>query len=101
MKSLDTVDHIAIQVNNIEQALKWYQTHFKVKLLYQDDSWALVQFDNIKLALISPKEHPPHFAIEEESPEKFGKTQTHRDKTVSTYIHDLDNNVVELIKITP
>ena len=51
---LDTIDHIASPVADIRKALEWYSSRFQCEILYQDDTWSLVQFSNIKLALVLP-----------------------------------------------
>ncbi len=46
---LDTIDHIAIQVQNIEKSVEWYKNNFKCKIIYSDKTWAFIQFKNTKL----------------------------------------------------
>ena len=43
---LDTIDHIAIQVENIEKSVEWYKNKFKCKIIYSDKTWAFIQFKN-------------------------------------------------------
>ena len=62
--------------------------------IYEDDTWAFLQFDNIKLALVTEDEHPYHIAFEVDEVE--GKK--HRDGSVSKYIEDPSGNKIELIK---
>jgi catechol-2,3-dioxygenase len=96
---MDKIHHIAIQVNNLDNALSWYKSNFNVEVTYQDDTWAMIQFDNVALALVTPTQHPPHFAITCENLEKFGTPKKHRDNTSSVYIKDPEGNVVEMIKL--
>ena len=49
MNILDTVDHIAIQVKSIKEALKWYVVKFNCKIIYADQTWALIKFKNVKM----------------------------------------------------
>ena len=95
---LDNIDHIAIQVNDITKALNWYLKHFKCKEVYSDSTWALIQFKNIKLALVTKEEHPFHFAIINEKIDLDINAKKHRDNSISKYISDPDNNQIELIK---
>ena len=46
------IDHIALQVDNIEESVKWYRENYGCSVIYSDDSWAMLQFDNIKVALV-------------------------------------------------
>ena len=47
---------------------------------------------------MKPEEHPFHFAIENEA-ENYGELTKHRDGTASVYIHDIDGNNVEILKL--
>jgi catechol 2,3-dioxygenase-like lactoylglutathione lyase family enzyme len=96
---MDKIHHVAIQVNDIKVAVEWYQDKFDTKILYQDDTWALIKFANLSLALVLPDQHPPHFAIENDEAEKFGELTKHRDGTASVYINDPFGNSIEIIKI--
>ncbi len=96
---MDIIDHIAIQVDDIGQAIDWYKTISSFKLLYSDSSWALLEYKNIKLALVIKEQHPSHLAISRKDASSFGKLKKHRDGTSSVYIKDTSNNVVEILKL--
>ena len=49
---MEKIDHIAIVVTNINHAVNWYKDNRDCKVNYQDTSWAELQFENIKLALV-------------------------------------------------
>ena len=98
MNILDTVDHIAIQVSNIKKSINWYKEKYNCKIIYSDDTWGFIQFKNIKLAMVTHTEHPPHFAILDETIEEGKDTVKHRDGSISKYVNDLDGNFIELIK---
>jgi len=95
---LNTIDHIAIAVKNIHKSTQWYLEYFDCQVLYEDETWALLEFSNLKLALVSQQQHPPHFAINSNCPEIYGKPTTHRDGSESIYIVDPDGNSIEMIK---
>ena len=57
------IDHIAIETKCVKDSVKWYMEHFNCDLKYQDQTWAMLKFDNISVALVTPGEHPPHFAV--------------------------------------
>jgi len=95
---LDALHHVAIQVKDIARALKWYSDNFNAETVYLDDSWALLRFANIYLALVIPSQHPPHIAIEHENAEAYGRLIKHRDGTESIYINDSEGNTLELMK---
>lgn len=96
--ALDSIHHVAIQVDDIERALKWYSKNFNAETVYLDDTWAMLRFKNIYLALVIPGQHPPHIAIEHEGAEAHGTLIKHRDGTESIYINDSEGNTLELMK---
>ena len=95
---LDQIDHIAIQVKNIKKSIDWYIKKFKCKKIYSDKTWALLEFKNIKIALVIKEEHPYHFAVIDDKIDLDIEAKKHRDESISKYISDLDNNKIELIK---
>tara|TARA_B110000438_G_C15795514_1_gene642682 strand:- start:947 stop:1273 length:327 start_codon:yes stop_codon:yes gene_type:complete len=97
MKTYTSVDHIAIQTENIKSTLSWYLSSFECETLYEDKSWALLKFENINIALVSPNEHPPHIAIKVKNIFEFGKPSTHRDGINYIYKKDDHGNVIELV----
>ena len=90
------IDHIAIQVDDIKESVQWYRNKFNCKVIYEDDTWAFLQYENIKMALVVEDEHPFHIAFEVKDP---GIESTlHRDGSISRYIKDPSGNSIELIK---
>ena len=94
----DTIHHVAISVSNISRAVAWYTENFKCRVRYQDDTWAFLEFANVKLALVIPSQHPPHVAVASREAAKYGPLVPHRDGTRSVYITDPDGNSVEIIE---
>ena len=92
---MESIDHIAIVVTNINHAVNWYTKNRDCEVIYQNESWADLQFENIKLALVLPQDHPPHIAFVDESIENGTK---HRDGSESVYDHDTFGNIIEKIK---
>ena len=97
---LDKIDHVAIQVKDINKSLNWYLKHFKCKKIYSDETWAFIEFNNTKLALVTKEEHPLHFAVINNSIDVEKNVKKHRDSSISKYINDPDGNKIELIKYT-
>ena len=95
---LDSLHHVAIQVKDIERALQWYSENFNSEIVYLDETWALLRFQNIYLALVVPGQHPPHIAIEHSGAESYGTLTRHRDGTESIYINDSEGNTIEMMK---
>lgn len=92
---MEKIDHIALVVPNIKRAVSWYVKNRDCKVKYQDISWALLEFDNVDLALVLPHEHPPHIAFVDETITDGTK---HRDGSESIYDHDTFGNIIEKIK---
>ena len=89
------LDHVALQVDNPKEAAEWYRDNFEAEILYADDTWSFVQFENVKLAFVIPSQHPAHIAFEKPYL-TIGKT--HRDGSKSIYVMDPFGNFYELIK---
>ncbi len=95
----DRVHHVALPVHDIETAIRWYTDRFECEVAYHDATWALISFDNISIALVTPGEHPPHIAIERNDAESFGSLTPHRDGSRSVYLDDPAGNAVEVINM--
>jgi catechol 2,3-dioxygenase-like lactoylglutathione lyase family enzyme len=97
MAQLDSIDHIAIPVEDVASAVDWYTRTFQCEVSYQDDTWAFLKFGNVKLALVIPSQHPAHIGFVSEEAEKFGNLKLHRDGTRSCYVKDPAGNSVEIL----
>jgi catechol 2,3-dioxygenase-like lactoylglutathione lyase family enzyme len=97
MSDLNTIDHVAIPVTDIAASVDWYRQHFHCEVKYQDDTWALLGFANIQLALVIPAQHPAHLGFVTAEAEKFGSLKTHRDGTRSCYLNDPSGNSIEML----
>ena len=94
---LTHVDHIAVESKNIPNSVKWYTENFKCEIKHQDETWALLRFENIQIALVTPGQHPPHFAVIDEEVANLSNKKTHRDGIQFVYSTDPDSNVIEKI----
>ena len=97
MAQLDSIDHIAIPVQDVASAVDWYTRTFQCEVSYQDDTWAFLKFGNVKLALVIPGQHPAHIGFVSSEAEKFGDLKLHRDGTRSCYVVDPAGNSVEIL----
>lgn len=95
--TLDSMHHVAVVVPDVQQAVEWYTSMFKCTVNYQDQTWALLDFANIQLALVTPGQHPAHIAFVSPKARDFGPLQQHRDGTRSIYICDPVGNAIEMI----
>lgn len=90
------IDHIAIKSLDIARDSAWYSQEFGLKIAYQDSTWALLESGTCFLALVTPNQHPAHFAFLAEG-DAPPDAKTHRDGTRSKYIKDPSGNIVELL----
>jgi len=99
MKDKNYLHHVAIQVDEIETSVAFYQLTFEAKVEYQDDTWALLDVgSDTKLALVTKNQHPPHICFVSPIAKVYKNTlKTHRDGTRSKYIKDPSGNVIELL----
>ncbi|MCR9245985.1 MAG: VOC family protein [bacterium] len=89
--------HVAVQVEDIGKAAEWYRSVLGCEIEYQDQTWAMLALANMRLALVIPEQHPPHFCVTRDDATKFGELTTHRDGTKSVYIKDPWGNSIEVL----
>ena len=101
INKIHEIDHVAINVDNIDRSVEWYIDKCSAEVLYKDDSWGLLKIGASKLALTLSHDHPPHIAISCNSTDRFPLSceaiKTHRDGSKYLYTEDLDGNVIEWI----
>jgi catechol 2,3-dioxygenase-like lactoylglutathione lyase family enzyme len=98
-------DHVALQVSDIPQALAWWQeTVPGATVLYQDETWALLEAGGARLAFVMADEHPDHLAfkvstdeLERLAAERGAAIDGHRDGSRSFYMAAPGGHGVELI----
>ena len=98
-------DHIAMVVSDIAEAVAWYKRTLPgTESLYEDDSWAFLDVNGVKIALVLKDEHPGHIAwkVSEEKLNELadlhGQTiSLHRDGTKSFYLQAPGGNAIEII----
>jgi catechol 2,3-dioxygenase-like lactoylglutathione lyase family enzyme len=95
---LDILHHAALRVKDVKAAVEWYTQRFKCAVEYQDTTWAMLAFANVRLAFVLQEQHPPHIAVEGD-PSAYGKPKQHRDGTSSVYLKDPDGNNVEILAL--
>lgn len=96
-------DHVAINVANIDRAIKWYINALGGEIIYQDETWGLIQRDDLRIAFTIKSQHPPHICFEIDRATKITMEakghvfKKHRDGSSSTYVKDLDGNYLEYL----
>jgi len=93
-----SLDHIAINVANIESAIEWYVNSVGAIVEYADATWAMLDVGGSKLALTVASQHPPHVAFRVATLEELGSEyREHRDGSCYVYMVDPSGNTIELI----
>ena len=97
------LDHIALNVENIERSVSWYLENLDSEVLYQDDTWAMVKVGDSKIALTVKNQHPPHLGFEVDDIRKLPceSPKYHRDGSAYHYITDVDGNTIEFVYYPP
>jgi catechol 2,3-dioxygenase-like lactoylglutathione lyase family enzyme len=95
---LDSIDHLAIEATDIDETVDWYRRNFTCTVAWQDDSWAMLEFANIRLAIVTPGKHPPHIAFVRDDASLFGDVVEHRDGSRSAYTRDCAGNAIEIVE---
>lgn len=98
-------DHIAQQVPNVPEALEWWKRAVPgTRVLYEDETWGLIEAGGAKLAFVMADQHPNHLAWRVSEPElerlaaEHGvPIAPHRDGTRSFYLEAPGGQSVEVI----
>jgi len=95
-------DHVALVSKNIKNSITWYVNHWGASILYQDETWGLIELGKTKIAFVTPEQHPAHicFEVDQKFIEKKLSKKTfksHRDGSSSCYINDVDGNFIEFL----
>tara|TARA_R100001463_G_scaffold66324_1_gene119841 strand:- start:106 stop:444 length:339 start_codon:yes stop_codon:yes gene_type:complete len=99
---MSIVDHIALLVDNLQEAEEWYILHLNAKVTFRDKKYIRLTVENTNIALID-KEHYPwaHIGIlvenKEDLPTEKGTVVEHRDGTIGVYVKDPFGNYLEYI----
>ena len=92
--------HVAINVSNIKKSVEWYMENMHATVDYEDDTWAMLGFGDVKMALTVATQHPPHIGFEVALLEELvenNNIKKHRDGSHYLYLEDPDGNVLEKI----
>ena len=98
---MKTIDHVALLVDDLEVAQKWYEDKLEAICEFSTSSYRRMRFNNTTVALISKHRYPyAHGGIlvdnQEDLPQD-GERVEHRDGTIGVYTFDPDGNCVEFI----
>ena len=96
------VDHVAIMVNDLELAEKWYIENVGGVVTHKQENYVRLKLQNTNLALLSSDfiTSKPHIGIlcdKIENLPNFGSKVKHRDGTTGVYLKDPFGNNIEFI----
>jgi len=96
------VDHIAVRVDDLETAEKWYCDHLAASVTFRDEKYLRLKIANTNIALIDKKYYPhAHIGVlvenAHELPLEKGEVVKHRDGTIGVYVKDPFGNYLEYI----
>jgi hypothetical protein len=98
-------DHVAHQVPDVAEAIAWWREAVgDVEVLYEDETWGLIEAAGLRIAFVMADEHPGHVAFRV-SPERLEalaaqherEAVVHRDGSRSFYIDGPGETGVEII----
>lgn len=101
-------DHAAQVVPDIGAAIDWYRETLPcgVRVLYQDETWGLIEAGNVRLAFVVRDQHPGHLAwsvspadLERMAAQHGQEIRPHRDGTRSFYLDAPGGQAIEIISI--
>lgn len=93
---LDAVHHVTINVADIPQSVRWYESSFRCELVHQEPRYAILRFANVLLTLALPSAEPPHIAFLRPDAAKFGELRPRVEEIQSTFVADPTGNMVEI-----
>jgi catechol 2,3-dioxygenase-like lactoylglutathione lyase family enzyme len=93
------LDHIAINVSNIANSASWYTENLGAEVIYADDTWAMLETGETKIALTLDGHHPPHvgFSVSDINDIPCDDPDYHRDGSAYRYVKDPDGNTIEFV----
>ena len=99
MSNLPTIDHIAIIVDDLEEAKSWYIKNVGGKIIHEESGYYRLKVSNISIALVSGENKRAHFGIISNLSDlpKGSPRVHHRDGTIGTYVSDPWGNYIEFI----
>jgi hypothetical protein len=98
-------DHVAQRVSDVGGALRWWQRMVPgAVVLYEDETWGLLEAGGARLAFVVEREHPDHLAfkvsrdeLERLAAEHGAAVDVHRDASRSFYVDAPGGHQVEVI----
>lgn len=95
--ALSIINHVAINVADLEKSINWYQSSFTCELIAKEKTQAVLQFANLRLVLVLPSLEPAHVAYERQDAATLGELRDRFGGIRSTFLADPTGNMLEII----
>ncbi|MCB0345214.1 MAG: hypothetical protein KDD66_08845 [Bdellovibrionales bacterium] len=92
----DSIEHIAINVADIDSAVEWYISSFDCELTAKTAQKAVISFANCKLVLVLPSIERQHTAFVKRDAATYGELTPRGNEAPSTYVSDPAGNIIKL-----
>lgn len=99
-------DHVAVESASIEKDIAFFQEALPgLQVLYSDPTWGFLSAAGVKLAFVTPTQHPPHIAFRVDTREELqeladrnnARVDIHRDSSDSFYLQAPGGAWVEIV----
>ena len=99
-------DHVAVESTSIERDIAFFQETLPgLQVLHSDPTWGFLSAAGVKMALVTPTQHPPHIAFRVDSRQELqdlaGRNNAdiaiHRDNSESFYLQAPGGAWVEIV----
>lgn len=103
-------DHVALESSSIHKDIDFLRGAIpSLEVLYEDATWGFLAGAGVKVALVSPGQHPSHLAFKVNTREELQELArhhnvgvvTHRDKSESFYIQTPSGASIEVVYYAP
>jgi len=103
-------DHLALESTSIVEDVAFFREALPgLQVLYQDTTWGFLSAAGVKIAFVTPKEHPPHIAFRVNSREELqelanrnsARIDIHRDNSESFYLQAPGGPWIEVVYYPP
>lgn len=99
-------DHVAVESISIEEDIDFFQEALPgLEVIHSDPTWGFLSAAGVKMAFMTPTQHPPHIAFRVGSREELqelaernnARIAVHRDSSESFYIQAPGGAWVEIV----
>ena len=99
-------DHVAVESTSIERDIAFFREALPgLQVLHSDPTWGFLSAAGVKMAFVTPTQHPPHIAFRVDSRDELqdlasrnnASIAIHRDNSESFYLQAPGGAWVEIV----